>query len=331
MITSATGKRAVLGLLLGAAILSVLVMPFAGIMSISPGDVLGGTTGSSVFWNIRVARVITAFLAGAALSLSGMTFQAIFRNPLATPFTLGVANGAALGAALSIWLGLGFSVLGFSGDSVFAFLGAGGAILLVYGLTRLRRGLSTLTMLLAGVAVGAFCSSIILFIQYMSDFTQSFQIIRWLMGGLEVVGYGPLLNMLPFVLGGAVVILFLSQELNLMVTGEEIAVSRGVDVRRTRLLAFLATSVMVGGVVAVCGPIGFVGMMAPHICRLVLGEDHRYLAPASLLFGGLFLLLCDTLARTIIAPAEIPVGVITSLLGGPFFIWLLMGRNRLGL
>jgi len=329
VIRDAAKKRRLLVALFAVAIASMLLTPFAGIISISPGDVFGNTAASNVFWNIRVARVLTAFLAGAALSVSGMTFQAIFRNPLATPFTLGVANGAALGATLSIWLGLSFSVLGFSGDSVFAFFGAGGAIFLVYGLTRLRKGLSTLTMLLAGVAVGAFCSSIILFIQYMSDFTQSFQIIRWLMGGLEVVGYGPLFNMLPFVLAGAVVILFISQELNLMVTGEEIAVSRGVDVRRTRLLAFIATSVMVGGVVSVCGPIGFVGMMAPHICRLVLGQDHRYLAPASLLFGGIFLLFCDTLARTIIAPAEIPVGVITALLGGPFFIWLLMGKDRL--
>jgi len=320
-------KRRLLGVLLALAFLSLLLTPFAGIMTIHAGDVLGGTGGANVFWEIRVARVLTAFVAGAALSLSGMTFQAIFRNPLATPFTLGVANGAALGAALSIWLGLGFSILGFPGDSVFAFMGAGAAIFLVYGLTRLRRGLSTLTMLLAGVAVGAFCSSIILFIQYMSDFTQSFQIIRWLMGGLEVVGYEPLLEMLPFVAAGALVIFFISRELNLMITGEEVAVSRGVNVRRTRLLAFLATSVMVGGVVSVCGPIGFVGMMAPHICRLVIGQDHRYLAPASLLFGGAFLLLCDTLARTIISPAEIPVGVITALLGGPFFIWLLMGRK----
>ncbi len=331
MIQDAAFKRFMIGALVLASLLTFIFAPFAGIMAISPGDVFSGNAGSNVFWNIRVARVLTAFLAGSALSVSGMTFQAIFRNPLATPFTLGVANGAALGASLSIWLGLRFHVLGFSGDSIFAFMGAGAAILLVYGLTRLKKGLSTLTMLLAGVAVGAFCSSIILFIQYMSDFTQSFQIIRWLMGGLEVVGYAPLLNMLPFVLAGAAVILYISNELNLMLIGEEIAVSRGVDVKKTRLAAFIATSVMVGGVVAVCGPIGFVGMMAPHICRLVLGQDHRYLGPASLLFGGLFLTLCDTLARTIIAPVEIPVGVITALLGGPFFIWLLMGRNRLGL
>lgn len=182
-------------------------------------------------------------------------------------------------------------------------------------------------MLLAGVAVSFFFSSLILFIQSLSDFTQSFQILRWLMGGLEAVGYGSLLNMLPFVFAGCAVILCLSHELNLMVAGEEIAISRGVDVGRSKLVAFISTSVMVGSVVSVAGPIGFVGMMAPHICRLVIGQDHRYLAPASLLFGGTFLTLCDSLSRTLIAPAEIPVGVITALIGGPFFIWLLMGKN----
>lgn len=330
MITHPAHKKLMVAALLLVALATLVLAPFTGMMRISPAEVFSDSAGSNVFWNIRVARVATAFLAGSALSVSGMTFQAMFRNPLATPFTLGVANGAALGATVSIWLGLRFKVFGFSGEPLFAFLGVGAAVVLVYGLTRLKKGLSTLTMLLAGVAVSFFFSSLILFIQYLSDFTQSFQIMRWLMGGLEAVGYGSLLNMLPFVFAGSAIILYLSHELNLMVTGEEIAISRGVNVRRTRLVAFIATSVMVGAVVSVCGPIGFIGMMAPHICRLVIGQDHRYLAPASLLFGGVFLVVCDSLSRTIIAPAEIPVGVITALLGGPFFIWLLMGKNSLG-
>jgi iron complex transport system permease protein len=151
-----------------------------------------------------------------------------------------------------------------------------------------------------------------------------FRILRWLMGGFETVGYRPVYSILPFALAGSIVILILTRELNLLATGDDIAASRGVSVRRTRHWLFFATSLMVGAVVSVCGPIGFVGMMAPHICRLLIGSDHRWLGPATLLFGGLFLTLCDTLGRTLIAPAEIPTGVITSLLGGPFCVWQLL-------
>ncbi len=251
----------------------------------------------------------------------------MFRNPLTTPFTLGVSSGASLGAAIYVRFGVSLTIMGISGMSLFAFLGAILSIMLVYGLTMAKRGFSTATMLLAGVAISFFFSSVILFTQYMSDFTHSFRILRWLMGGLEVVGFDAALNMLPFVISGSVIILCLTHELNLMTTGEELAISRGVDVKKTKNLLFFATSLMVGGVVAICGPIGFVGMMAPHICRLLIGPDHRYLTPATILFGGMFLTLCDTLARALIAPAEIPVGVITALLGGPFFIWLLLSQS----
>jgi iron complex transport system permease protein len=180
---------------------------------------------------------------------------------------------------------------------------------------------------LAGVAFSLFFSSVILFTQYMSDFTHSFRILRWLMGGLEVVGYEPILNMAPFVISGSAIIFFMTHELNLMAVGEEIAVSRGVDVGSAKSILFFATSLMVGGVVAICGPIGFVGLMAPHICRLLIGADHRCLTAATLLFGGIFLTLCDVLSRTLIAPAEMPVGIITALLGGPFFVWLLLRKS----
>ncbi len=321
-------------LLIVLALLSLstfFLMPFVGIKTISLRDVLDPESRDSyLFWNLRVARVAVSFLAGSALAVSGMVFQALFRNALATPFTLGVASGAAFGVSLYIRLGLGFSLFGFSGEPLFAFMGAVLVIFLVYGLTRLKRGFSITAMLLAGVAMNFFFSSLILFMQYMSDFTQSFRIARWLMGGIETVGYGPVLDLFPFVLGGGMVVLYLARELNLMVSGEEIAMSRGVDVVKIKTVLFFVTSLMVGVVVSVCGPIGFVGMMAPHICRMMIGNDHRFLAPASLLFGGVFLTLCDGLSRTLIAPAEIPLGVITALLGGPFFIWLLLSEKRLG-
>jgi len=281
-----------------------------------------------VLWKIRLPRVAMAFLAGSALATSGMAFQAMFRNPLATPFTLGVSSGASLGAAIGIHLSLAFHLLGIPAITWCAFAGAVVAIGLVYGLTRTRHGFSTATMLLAGVAVSFFFSSLILFLQYLSDFTRTFRMLRWVMGGLEqIVGFDEVFNVFPFVVAGTLVLFYLTHELNLITTGEELATARGVEVNRMKLLVFFAASLMVGAVVAVCGPIGFVGLMVPHICRLLVGADHRWLTPATLLFGGVFLTLCDTLARTVIAPTELPVGIITSLLGGPFFLWLLLGRS----
>jgi iron complex transport system permease protein len=292
----------------------------------------GAEMEANIFWDLRLPRVLVAAIAGAGLAAAGMAFQAMFRNPLATPYTLGVSAGASLGAAVYFSLGLSVSVLGVSGASLMALAGAGLSIGLVYGLTRAARGLSTATLLLAGIAVNFFFSSLILFMQYLADFTQSFRIVRWLMGELTVVGLEPVFNLLPFVVSGTAIIVYLVPELDLLMLGDDIASSRGVNVERTRTALFLAASLMVGGVVAVCGPIGFVGIMVPHICRLLIGADHRHLAPASILFGAAFLVICDTLARTVIAPAEMPVGVITALLGGPFFLWLLLrsaGRREL--
>jgi len=281
----------------------------------------------AILLGIRIPRVLCAFVVGSMLSLSGMSFQALFRNPLATPFTLGVSSGAALGAAIFIRFGLAFTLLGISGTSLAAFGGALLAVALVYGLTRIKGGFTTTTLLLAGIAISFFFSSLILLIQYTSGLSQSFRIIQWMMGSLTTADYGKLFNLLPFLAVGGALLLFLHREMNLLMVGEDIAISRGVNVGRVKKLIFLAASLMVGGVVAICGPIGFVGMMAPHICRLLVGADHRFLTPASFLFGGLFLALCDTFARALFGTVEIPVGVITALLGGPFFIWLLLSNK----
>jgi iron complex transport system permease protein len=314
----------------------LLVTPFVGMQTITPAMLWSPESSGmemKIFWHLRVPRTLTAFLVGAALSLSGLTFQAMFCNPLATPFTLGIAGGAALGAAVYIRLGLAFAILGLSGQTLSAFAGAVLVILLVHGLSRLRRDFSMAAILLAGVAISFFCSSFILFIQYLSGFAHLFQITRWLMGELAVTGFAAVRELAPLVLFGSVIILGMGRELNLLTTGEELAVSRGLNLRRARNILFFTTSLMIGGIVARCGPIGFVGMMAPHICRLLIGADHRLLIPATFLFGGSFLTLCDTLARVLIAPAEMPVGVITALLGGPFFVWLLisdaLGRTGL--
>lgn len=319
-------RRTTLAVLGAVAVVTLIVTPFIGMETIPLSTVLDGgdSVESRIFWDIRLPRVLTAFIAGTALALSGMTFQAMFRNPLATPFTLGVSSGASLGATIAIQTGFTFSFLGVTGTTLAAFIGAMAAIGLVYGLTQVREGFSTATMLLAGVAVNFFFASLILFIQYTADVYNSFRMLRWIMGGLAAVDYESMFNVLPFAVAGLVILWFMTHELNLLTTGDDLAMSRGVDVPKTKRLLFFTVSMMVGGVVAVCGPIGFVGMMVPHICRLLIGPDHRYLAPASCLFGGAFLALCDTFARTILAPAELPVGVITALLGGPFFIWLLL-------
>jgi len=322
-------RTLMLVILLAVAALVFAGAPFVGMLNIPVSTLWrGGDDGASlILWEFRIPRVSIGFLAGAALASSGMAFQAMFRNPLATPFTLGVASGASLGAVVYIRLGWTFSLWTVSGGSIFALGGAMVSILLVYGLTRARRGFSTATMLLAGVAISFFFSSLILFIQYLSDFTQTFRMLRWVMGGLDrAIGFDDVRSVLPSVVVGSLILLYLTREMNLLVTGEELAASRGVEVNRTKIILFFAASLMVGAVVAVCGPIGFVGLMVPHICRLVIGPDHRYLMPATWLFGGTFLIVCDTVSRTVMAPTELPVGIITALLGGPFFLWLLLSR-----
>jgi len=315
-----------LTLLIIATVVTLFGTPWLG-MELFTAEPINPDVAQHIFWQLRWPRVLFAFVAGAGLALCGMVFQAMFHNPLATPFTLGVASGASLGAAIYVYLGIGFSLLGIEGISFAAFFGALIAISLVYGLSQFRQGFTPATLLLTGVAISFFFSSLILLTQYLSNMNDAFRILRWLMGGLSVVGYQGLFQLLPFVTLCAAVILWLSRELNLLSTGDDIALSRGVAVQRIRYLLFLVTSLCVGGIVALCGPIGFVGMMVPHICRLLVGSDHRVLTPATLLFGGIFLVICDLIARLIIAPAEIPVGVITTLLGGPFFLWLLI-RSR---
>lgn len=309
---------------------TALLCPFVGMVPIAPSQVFDAAnhpTESALFWDIRVPRVALALLSGGALALCGVAFQALFRNPLAAPFTLGVSSGAGLGAAIFVRLGLSFALLGVDGVACAAFAGAAAAMALVYGLTRAGGGFAAPTLLLAGVAVSFTCSSLILFIQYTASLYDSFRLLRWMMGGLGAASTQDLLTLTPFALVGMGGLLLMPREFNLLATGEELAAARGLRVERVQLAIFLLVSLAVGGVVAVAGPIGFIGILAPHICRLLVGHDHRCLSPASVLFGAALLTLSDTLARTIMPPAEIPVGVLTAMLGGPFFLWLLVWRR----
>ena len=313
--------------LLAAAWLGVLVLSMAiGSHPVSLSDlVTGDATSAAVVWKLRLPRVLLALLAGGGLALSGASFQTLFRNPLAEPYTLGLASGAALGAVFAVHLGVasgGLPIL-FLGS----LLGALMVSLVILGLAATRRGLATSTLLLAGIAISLSCSAIILFVQYVSDFTKTFLMVRWMMGGLAVVGYREVFWTAPWVFAGSAVLLFHRWDLNLLLAGEELAASRGVDLSRLRWVVLATVSAMVGALVAVTGPIGFVGLIVPHILRRWTGHDHLHVLPACLLGGGVFLALCDLVARRVMAPAELPVGVLTALLGGPFFLWLLLVRR----
>lgn len=317
--------------LLPLAVGTLLLAPWAGHHLPAWNAVLhpgSGHLDSVIFWQIRVPRVLLAMLAGMGLSLGGVVFQAIFRNPLATPFTLGVAGGASLGVTIAIFLGLNLTLLGISSVSVAALSGAIGSIAIVYGIARVTGNTAPNTMLLGGVAISFFFSSLILLLQYLGDMSDSFRILHWLMGDLSRANTDAIFQILPFVASGALITTLHSRELNLLTLHDDLAASCGLHVERARMILFLAVSLMIAGIVTVCGPVGFVGIMAPHICRLIVGANHRHLVPASLLFGAVFLTLCDTIARTISTSAEVPVGIITAILGGPFFLWLLLRNSR---
>jgi len=304
---------------------------FLGISAISPFAVWQpGSPDAEIFWRLRLPRTVAAFFVGAGLSMSGMAFQALFRNPLATPYTLGVSSGAALGAAVYFGLGAGLSFLGGSGSLVAALAGGLLSMALVYGITRARGGFSTPVMLLAGVVVSFFFSSLTTLIQYLSGAQDSLRIMHWLMGSFSALEVPRLADLVCVVTAGALLLRRLAPEIDLLCAGEELAASRGLHVARAKIMLFAVSSIMVGTAVSLAGPIGFVGMMAPHVCRMFLGWNHRRLLPAVFVTGGCFVALADLFARLILAPAEMPVGIITALIGGPFFLWVLFRSRREG-
>jgi iron complex transport system permease protein len=283
---------------------------------------------AQIFFVARMPRVLAGAVVGATLASAGVVLQALLRNPLATPFTLGVSAGAALGAILVISFG-GAVALGPLTPVPLASLGGAfvaGAI--VYALaTRPGRPMSTSILLLAGVTLNAFFSALILFVQYMADFTDAYRTLRWMMGDLDVGSFGPIVAALPLVVLAFLMFAALPSSLNLLSVGSDLASTRGVDVGRTQRVAFVSAALATSAAVSLAGPIGFVGIVVPHLVRLMTGFDHRIVLPASALFGASFLVACDLVARTILAPVEVPVGVVTAMLGGPFFLWLLVRRG----
>jgi iron complex transport system permease protein len=316
------------------AVVTCLVAPLVGttpislIRALDPSIPFDQNVDAQIFFVARLPRVLAGALVGSTLAAAGVVFQAMLRNPLATPFTLGVSAGASLGAMLVIVFG-GVITLGpFSTVSAASFAGAAAATAMVYWLaTRQGHAISTSVLLLAGVTLNSFLSAIIMFVQYFADFAQLYRAVRWIMGDLDVGGFDPLIASLPLVIVAFALFALLPSSLNLLSVGKDAAAARGVDVARAQRLAFFSASVATAAAVSLAGPIGFVGIVVPHLVRLLVGVDHRIVLPASALFGVAFLVACDLLARTILAPVEIPVGVITALIGGPFFLWLLVRKS----
>ena len=328
-------RRIVTAVLLfgGGALVTILCTPLIGSTPISLRRAfdwslpMADNPDAQIFFIARLPRTLAGAMVGSTLASAGVVFQGLLRNPLATPFTLGVSAGAALGAMLAITFAPALAWAGIPAAPLASFAGSILAVAIVYLLARARhRGLSTNTLLLAGVTMNAFFSALILFVQYFADFTDTFRILRWLMGDLDVSSYAPLVSTLPLVIVAFAAFAWLARPLNLLSLGPDAAESRGLDVTGAQRIAFVSASLATGAAVSVGGPVGFVGIIVPHLVRLMVGADHRVVLPASALFGGAFLVACDAVSRTVLAPLELPVGIITALIGGPFFLWLLVRR-----
>jgi len=306
-------------------------LPFVHI-TISPPEVFGAPMSLEILHKIildlRLPRILLAGLVGAALAVAGATYQGLFRNPLADPYLLGVASGAGLGATIAMLIPFGFAWLAFGAVPLFAFIGAIGTVAVVYILARVGKTLPATTLILAGVALNALLSSTTSYLMTISG-QQLHGIVFWLLGGLYLTKWSEVAVVLPCVLAGIIVIWLHARPLNVMQLDEEQAQQLGINVEKVKLILLAAATLITSSAICFTGLIAFVGIVIPHAVRLIWGPDHRFLLPLSTLVGAIFLILADTLARSIMPPTEIPVGIITAFCGAPFFLYLL--RRRKGL
>jgi len=338
-ILTARRRRWVLVGLLVVAVIVIAVSTRFGAVPISVSEmstvlwqaiISGGTndmegTSRVILLDVRLPRVLMGFVVGGALAGVGVALQALLRNALADPYVLGVSSGAALGAAVAILLGMG--ALAVPMLPLWGFAGGLASLALIYRLAQSQGRLPIHSLLLAGVILNAVLTALIMFITSILDPARAAGLMAWLMGSLTAQGWTGVVGISLYVAVGTVLLLYHAPVLNLLTQGEETARSLGIDTERTKKLLFLLTALLTGAVVSVSGMIGFVGMVIPHMVRMAAGSDHRLLMPASVLVGGMFLVLSDTVARTAFAPTEIPVGVVTALAGGPFFLYLLLWRK----
>lgn len=295
-------------------------MTIAEIMEILSGR--AGETKSIILLKLRLPRTLQAGVVGFGLAIAGTYFQGLFRNPMADPYVLGISSGAAFGATIGIVLGFGFFGIGFS-----AFLTALCTIFIVYIIARQGTKLSMTTMLLAGITISTFLYSIISLMMLLAH-DQLSRIVFWTMGGFGYISWQEVGFSAPLIILSSALLFFYSRDLNVLITGDEAAEHLGIDTERLKKVILVIGSLITAVCVSISGIIGFVGLIVPHIARLIIGPDNRVLAPFSALFGAAFLVLADTLARVLISPSEMPVGIITAALGGPFFIYLLI-KNKM--
>jgi len=282
---------------------------------------------ATIILNIRLPRIILSVIVGMALATAGVIFQSMFKNPMADPYIIGVSSGAALGATVSIVLRLGTGVLGVSSTSAFAFFGAIGATAIVYRIARSKGKVGVYNLLLSGLAIGSLLSAGTSFLMLIGEHDMG-KIIFWMLGSLSTSSWEKVIIAAPLTIILILVTLLFTRDLNLFLMGEERAAQLGLEVERTKIILLILGSFIASAAVSVSGLISFIGLITPHLVRLITGPNHKVLLPTSALTGGLILLLSDTLARVAIAPRELPVGVITAILGAPFFIYLL--RRRYG-
>jgi len=317
--------------LLGLSALLALVVVVAlstGYQAITWQELQTNETARTIFFRLRIPRVLLAMIVGASLSAVGAALQALFRNPLAEPFTLGVSGGGALGASVAIALGFGASLGGVPLVFLTAFAGSALFVAIVYRLASSGPVFLPGALLLSGVVLNLIAGAGVLMIQFVTDYTRALQILRWMVGTLDVVGADLVWRMGLFILPGILLLLYCTRDLHLIAMDEEAASALGVDVRKVERTVYAASSLVVGVAVAVAGPIGFVGLIVPHTVRLLFGEDLRIVIPCSMLLGAGFLVAADTLARTLLGASELPVGAITALVGGPLFLVLLSRQTR---
>lgn len=325
----------VLGLfLLMAAVAATAIgsvsLPFGEVVEILASRLLGAPVGGSndaIIWQIRMPRVVTAIIVGGALGTAGAVFQGLLRNPMADPYIIGTSGGAALGATVALLAPIQLSILGFTFVSIAAFGGALGAVLLVYNIARVGPRTPVTTLLLTGFALSSILAAIMSFLMFISNNALR-RIVLWTMGGLGGANWTQLQVVIPAILAALAAVYALAPDLNAFLLGDEQAASLGIRVERRKLILLGLGSWLTAAAVSVSGLVGFVGLVVPHVVRLVLGPDHRLLLPASTLVGGVFLVTADLVARSAMPPAELPVGIVTALVGGPFFIYLLRKSRR---
>ncbi len=279
---------------------------------------------SPIFLNLRAPRIVLSVLVGAGLSVCGAAYQSVFRNPLTDPYVLGVSSGASVGAAVAILLGVEAYMLGVGACALLTGLLT---VVAIYRIASIGNRMHTTTLLLTGVCITFLMSAVISFLMVLRQDKMD-SIIFWTMGSFASASWMDVAIVAPVVVAGVCVVLYYSRDLNLLLAGSETARSLGVEVERVKRVLLLSTTLMVAFCVASCGVIGFVGLVVPHCVRLVMGPDNRRVVPCSIFAGGLFLLLCDTLARTVLMPSELPVGSLTALVGAPLFIYLLYKNKK---